>query len=359
MDRLLAIWTPALGEESTDGSTLRDYLALLDALSVLCPFTEPVRLGLYVLPVRGPSRFFGGEAAVLDAVRQTVRDVVGREPLLGVADGLFCSELAAREGVVVEPGATDLFRRAQPLRVLGRKDLTTTCRRLGLHTVGSFADLDPARVAERFNAHALHLHRVARGELSELAGQRDPRLAKRLSRLRGEDEVHDEQIGFFGQRGAGDDRAQAAAHRVRRRLGADAVVVASLRGGRGPQDRAALVPWGSSESGHGDDAPWPGQLRAPSPATTLAHPVAIELRDAHDVPVRMESRGFLSATPATLLFSHQARRDVVWHAGPWPTVERWWAVPRRRAHLQLVLGSGEAVLLVAESSRWWLVGIYD
>jgi hypothetical protein len=40
-------------------------------------------------------------------------------------------------------------------------------------------------------------------------------------------------------------------------------------------------------------------------------------------------------------------------------VERWWGLSRRRAHVQLVLASGEAVLLVAESSRWWLVGIYD
>ena len=359
MDRLLAIWIPALGAESPDGSTLRDYLALFDALSALCPFTEPVRLGLYVLPVRGPSRFLGGEPAVLDAVRQTVRDVVGREPLLGVADGLFCSELAARVGVVVGPGETEDFRRAQSLDVLGRKDLATTCRRLGLHTVGAFADLDPARVAERFNKNAQHLHRVARGESDELVGQRDVKLAPRLRQLRGADEVRDEQIGFFGQRGAGEDRARAAAHRIRRRLGADAVVVASLRGGRGPQDRAALVPWGSPADGRRDDAPWPGQLRAPSPATTLAHPVAIELRDVHDVPVRMGSRGFLSATPATLLLSHYARRDVVWHAGPWPTVERWWDAARHRAHLQLVLGSGEAVLLVAESNRWWLVGIYD
>ena len=359
MDRLLAIWIASLAQESPDGSTLRDYLALLDALSVLCPFTEPVRLGLLVLPVRGPSRFFGGEEAVLEAVRQTVHDVAGDEPLLGVADGLFCSELAARADVVVGVGLTECFRRAQPLDVLGRKDLATTCRRLGLHTVGAFADLEPARVAERFNTHATQLHRVARGELSELAGQRDARLAARLAQLRGEDDVHDEQIGFFGQRGAGDDRAQAAAHRVRRRLGVDAVVVAALCGGRGPQDRATLVPWGSPESVVRDDAPWPGQLHAPSPATTLAHPVTIELRDADDQPVRMGSRGFLSGVPTTLLLSRYARRDVVWHAGPWPSVERWWAVQRRRAHLQLVLATGEAVLLVAESSRWWLVGIYD
>lgn len=359
MDRLLAIWIETLGEEAPDGSTLRDYLALLDALSVLCPFIEPVRLGLYVLPVRGPSRFFGGEPAVLDAVRCTVRDVVDRAPLLGVADGLFCSELAARDAVVVEPGGTERFRRAQPLDVLGRKDLATTCHRLGLHTLGAFADLDPARVAERFNKHAVHLHRVARGESGELAGQRDPRLADRLGRLRGEHAAPDEQMGFFGQRGAGDDRAQAAAHRVRRRLGADAIVIAMLRGGRGPEDRATLVPWGSPASDSPGDAPWPGQLRAPSPVTTLAHPVALELRDGDDRPVRMGSRGFLSATPATLLLSNRVRRDVVWHAGPWPTVERWWAVPRRRAHVQLVLASGEALLLAAESGRWWLVGIYD
>jgi hypothetical protein len=357
MERLLAVWVPALGDESPDGATLRTYLALLDALLVLCPFSEPVRLGLYALPVRGPSRFFGGEGAVLDAVTTTVTDVAGVEARLGVADGLFCAELAARRAVVVPVGGTDAFRRAQPLDVLGRKDLATTCRRLGLHTVGAFADLSAARVAERFDGHALHLHQVARGEVGELSGQRDERLRVRLAHLRGETEVLGEQRGFFGQRGAGDDRAEAAAHRVRRRLGADAVVVASLRGGRGPQDRATLVPWGSPEARR-DDAPWPGQLHAPLPATTLSHPVAVELRGADGAPVRVSSRGLLSATPTVAILA-RARRDVVWYAGPWPIVERWWAAARRRAHLQVVLDTGEAALLVAEGGRWWLTGIYD
>jgi len=357
MERLLAVWVPVLGDESPDGSTLRTYLTLLDALVVLCPFTEPVRLGLYALPVRGPSRFFGGEAAVLDAAATTVHDVTGLESRLGVADGLFCAELAARRAVVVPRGATDAFRRAQSLDVLGRKDLATTCRRLGLHTVGAFADLDAARVAERFDGHALHLHQVARGEASELSGQRDARLPARLAHLRGETVVLGEQRGFFGQRGAGDDRAEAAAHRVRRRLGADAIVVASLHGGRGPEDRATLVPWGSPEALR-DDAPWPGQLRAPLPATTLAHPIAVELRGADGKAVRVSARGLLSATPVVAVLS-RTRREVVWFAGPWPIVERWWAAARRRAHLQVVLDTGQAALLVAESGRWWLTGIYD
>jgi hypothetical protein len=359
MERLLAIWIEAFEDEAPDGSTLRDHLALLEALTILCPFTESIRLGLFVLPIRGPSRFFGGEAKVLEIVRGTVLDVVHQQPRLGIADGLFCAEVAARQGRVIAPGATDSFRRSLALSTLGRKDVATTCQRLGLHTVGSFANLDVARVAERFNKHALALHCVARGELFELDTQRDLKLARRLRQLRGEEEVGDEQLGFFGQRGAGDDRAEAAAHRVRRRLGAEAVVVASLRGGRVPEDRATLVPWGSPLSVSRDSAPWPGQMRAPSPATTLARPVAVQLRDASDHLVVMEGRGFLSEPPATLLFSHQLRREVIWHAGPWPLVERWWVLNRRRAHLQILLVSGEALLLTAESNRWWLAGIYD
>jgi len=359
MERLLAIWIEALGDEASDGSSLRDHLALLDALTVLCPFTESVRLGLFVLPIRGPSRFFGGEAAVMENVRSTVLELTGHAPSLGIADGLFCAEACAQRGLVLEPGATESFRRSLPLSSLGRKDVATTCQRLGLHTVGSFADLDIARVGERFNKHALVLQRVARGEIFELDTQRDLKLAKRVAQLRGEDDRHDEQLGFFGSRGAGDDRADAAAHRVRRRLGADAVVVASLRGGRVPEDRATLVPWGSPKSVIRDVAPWPGQMRAPSPATTLTRPVAVQLRDASDHPVVMSARGFLSEAPTALLFSHQLRREVIWYAGPWPLVERWWTLNRRRAHVQILLVSGEALLLTAESSKWWLAGIYD
>ena len=359
MEQLLAIWSEPLCVEQPDGSTLRDTLVLLDALSALCPFTEVVRLGLFVLPLRGPSRFFGGDEAVLRAVKQIVLDVVGTAPLLGVGEGLFCAELAARHEVIVPLGASDVFRRAQPLSVLGRKDLTTTCQRLGLHTLGAFADLEPARVAERFNKHATSLHRVARGELAEMEGQRDVRLVRRLAQLRGEDDLFEEQTGFFGQRGAGDDRAEAAAHRVRRRLGADAIVVANLCGGRGPEDRATLVPWGSPLSKTRDLAPWPGQLLAPSPATTLAHPVPVQLRDGDDRPVVMGARGSLSAEPTGIIFSSPLRREIVWHAGPWPLAERWWLRKRHRAHVQMVLATGEALLVVAEASRWWLVGIYD
>jgi protein ImuB len=359
VERLLALWVEPLSEERPDGSTLRDYLHILDALGVLCPFVEPIRLGLCTLPIRGPSRFFGGDEAVFAAVRQSVRDVLGLEVSLGVAEGLFCAELAARQAVVLSVGQTTAFRRSQPLAALGHKELATTGRRLGLYTVGDFADLKSASVAERFSATVRVLHRVARGELAELPGQRDTRLAARLRSARGEDVVGDEQVGFFGQRSAGDDRAQAAAHRVRHRLGPEGVLVARLRGGRVPEDRASLAPWGSPSREVRDDAPWPGRLVGPSPITSLHQPVALDLRDERGEPVRMGARGSLSATPTSLVLLRGSRRGIVWFAGPWPLVERWWASGRRRAHLQVLLDSGEAMLLSAEGGRWWLVGIYD
>lgn len=359
MERLLALWVEPLSEERSDGSALRDFIRVLDALEVLCPFVEPVRLGLCILPLRGPSRFFGGDAAVVAVARQGVRDVLGLEASLGVADGLFCAELAARQGVVLGAGQTTPFRRAQPLAALGHQTLTTTGRRLGLYSVGDFADLDAARVAERFSAAVRVLHRVARGELAELPGQRDTRLEARLRSARGEDAVGDEQVGFFGQRSAGDDRAQAAAHRVRQRLGVDGVMVARLRGGRTPEDRAMITPWGSPSRDPRDDAPWPGRLAGPSPITSLRQPVVVELRDDADQPVRMGARGSLSAAPASLVLLRGSRRAVVWFAGPWPLVERWWTTGRRRAHVQVLLDGGEAMLLSSEAGRWWLVGAYD
>lgn len=359
MERLLALWVESLSIERPDGSTLRTTQALLDALNLLCPFTEAIRFGLFALPIRAPSRFYGGDDAVLEMVRRCVHDVAGTNVHLGVAEGLFSAELAAHHEVVLPAGASSGFRRAQPLEVLGRRDLTTTCQRLGIRTVGAFADLDTARVAERFDRDVLTRQRVARGELAELEGQRDPRLARRLAQWRGEDDDFDEQLGFFGQRGAGDLRADAAALRIRQRLGAEAVVVASLRGGRTPDERGVLVPWGAPAPARQELAPWPGQMGAPSPATTLAHPVEVQLRDAQGAPVVLGVRGLLSAAPATLAFSSTLRREITWFAGPWPLVERWWSLHRRRAQLQLVLASGEAFLLSCEERQWWLAGIYD
>lgn len=293
------------------------------------------------------------------AVRHNVISVTNTPPDLGVAEGLFCAEAALNAGCIVPAGDGDRFRRSLPIEALERTDVATTCRRLGISTVGLFADLPPARVAERFPVAVRQVHLVARGELSELPHQRDRRLATQLRRARGDEEITEEQLGFFGQRSAADDRASVVAHRVRQRLGPDAVVVARVRGGRSPDDRAVLVPWGAPESRGADTAPWPGRLCGPAPTTTFRRPVAIYLRDATGLPLVVGARGSLSATPQTVDFGRGQTRAVAWYAGPWPLVEQWWATPRRRAQLQIVTEGGEAYLLSFENAQWWLVGVYD
>jgi protein ImuB len=84
----------------------------------------------------------------------------------------------------------------------------------------------------------------------------------------------------------------------------------------------------------------------------------VELRDGTGRAVRVDGRGFLTGTPTHLVFERGQEREISWHAGPWPTVERWWSARRRRAYLQ-VLTPTEALLLVAEGARWWLAGVYD
>jgi nucleotidyltransferase/DNA polymerase involved in DNA repair len=359
VERLLALWIEELSVEQADGSSLRSLVAVLDALVSICPFVEPIRLGFITMPIRGPSRFFGGDDAVMDTVAAAVRDVTGYEVSLGVAEGLFCAELAARQRTVVPAGGTRLFRHVQPLAVLGHKELTTTARRLGLVTVGEFAELAPARVTERFSRTVQVLHRVARGELYELPTQRDKQLLARLRTARGEDVRAEEQMGFFGQRSASDDRAQAAAHRLRHRLGVDGVLVADVRGGRSPDDRAALVPWGAPRAAARDEAPWPGQLGSPAPTTSFRYPVRVEVLDGDNQPVRLGVRGAMTGTPSVLVLERGVRRRITWCAGPWLFIEQWWAAPRRRAHAQVILETGEAMLVTTEGGQWWLTGMYD
>ena len=339
---------------------------MLDALGVLCPFAEPVRLGLLVLPLRGPSRFFGGEAAVLDAVR---RDACATSLGVEAAPRAWPTDSSARSSRRgarwwCRSGATDAFRRAQPLDgAADASDLATTGRASGCTRVGGFADLDARARGRAFRRAAVRvLHRVARGETGRTAGQRDTRLARAAAHaLRGEDAVGDEQAASSVSAA----RATTAPRRRRTACvaasGADAVVVARCAAGAGPEDRASLVPWGAPARARRDDAPWPGQsARALAGDDRWRAPVrGGAARRSRRAGARGRARAAQrDAGDAGVLDAARAA-SVVWYAGPWPMVERWWAASRRRAHLQVLLDTGEAVLLAAESGRWWLAGIYD
>src|SRR5574341_1457940 len=109
-----------------------------------------------------------------------------------------------------------------------------------------------------------------------------------------------------------------------------------------------------------DAAPWPGRIPEPSPAIVHHEPVPAEIQDTEGVPVSVDARGLLSATPGWLRVSGAWARIVAW-AGPWPVDERWWdpSAHQRLARLQVTSQEDVAYLLRLVDGRWWIEATYD
>ena len=192
------------------------------------------------------------------------------------------------------------------------------------------------------------------------------------------------QLGMWGERSEADERAARALARVQGLLGAEAVTVPRLAGGRRPADTGRRVPLHAAAVGADStqgapaagtrngrrtrkakakavDPPWPGRLPAPSPAVVLAQPEPVEITDRDGAPVSVGGRGEASTPPQQFTDSTGHSRTVIAWAGPWPLDERWWrpSARRRQARFQLVLDDGSAHLCVLESGRWWREATYD
>ena len=203
------------------------------------------------------------------------------------------------------------------------------------------------------------------------------------------------QLGMWGERSEADERAAKALARVQGLLGAEAVTVPRLFGGRRPADTGRRVPRHAAaadadvaqnpsattaDRGKGKgrgrkparktkagkateaaDAPWPGRLPSPQPAVVLARPEPVAVTDREGRTVTVSGRGEASAAPWQVTDSRGGCRTVVAWAGPWPLDERWWrpSARRRQARFQLVLDDGSAHLCVLESGRWQREATYD
>jgi protein ImuB len=385
VERLLVVWCPRLLQEQEHGREARAFGRVVAALGELAARVDPVRPGVCAVPTRGPSRYFGGD----EALAGLVAGVVAEEgPGIGVADGLFAAVLAARSAVeaapgtgpvVVPPGGTPAFLAPWPVAALDRPELIDLLVRLGIRTLGQFAALPGPRVLARFGTEGAVCHRVAGGIEGELPGLRlfsPPRPGRGRP-----DRGH--QRGFWGDRGDADIRAAQAVARAVELLHPEAVVQGRLQGGRGPAERARLVPWGANRNGRGapgrgpDETgtvgsredrdgeatrePWPGQVPPPAPAVVLTRPLPALLTDITDQAIGVTGSGMATAVPALLSVAGGAWVEVTGWAGPWPSDERWWSPRRRRrqARMQVVTAGGTAHLLTCERGGWWLEGIYD
>ncbi|WP_198047693.1 DNA polymerase Y family protein [Kutzneria sp. 744] len=179
------------------------------------------------------------------------------------------------------------------------------------------------------------------------------------------------QLGAMGRDADAADRARRAVVRIQGVLGPDAVLRPLLDGGRGPAERVRLIPWDEPRAATAIDAPWPGGLPAPSPATVPQRRVPAVVRDHGGNVVGCTQRGDLSAPPAVVAIESESPRTVLGWAGPWlhtpplpPSDER-----RTVARLQVVLAAGQddeegerALLLtvtVGPEPQWTVEGVYD
>jgi protein ImuB len=122
-----------------------------------------LRAGACGFAVRGPAGYFGGEDVVAEKIIEQVATSVGVEAQVGVADGTFAAQLAARAGRLIAPGETPGFLADLPVSVLDRPPLADLLRRLGIRTLGEFAALPGSDVLARFGLDAALAHRLAAG----------------------------------------------------------------------------------------------------------------------------------------------------------------------------------------------------
>ncbi|MCA1690877.1 MAG: DNA polymerase Y family protein [Actinobacteria bacterium] len=150
----------------------RAFEPVVATVETFSPRVEIVRPGVCALATRGPSRYFGGDGALAARIAERVDGVLDEKAprcRVGVADGRFAAELAARQAAsapdaqIISPGQSAAFLAPFPVAVAEMGDLADVLVRLGIRTLGDFADLPVRAVLARFGPEGAEAHRLARG----------------------------------------------------------------------------------------------------------------------------------------------------------------------------------------------------
>ena len=224
----------------------REFEPVVRAVAEFAPRVDLVEPGWLSIAARGPSRYFGGDAAMAEHLRRSVLDVVasladveagvGAEAEaeagvgVGVADGRFAASVAARLGarrrepVVVAPGGSEAFCAPLPigwLQTLAEVDaeLVDLFGRLGLRRLGDLAGLDSVDVLGRFGPVGTHAHRLAAGVDIRPANTTDPAPERRITRVLDDPAAQTDAVVFV---------AKQLADELAGRLGADGRVCTRL-----------------------------------------------------------------------------------------------------------------------------------
>lgn len=177
----------------------RAFLPVLAALEEAVPGIEALRPGLCACRARGPARYYGDEARAAAALLAVLDGLGVPDARVGVADGRFAAEQAARSGSsaagaeapapgvrVVPPGGSAAFLAPLPVSRAAAPAFAHVLEGLGIRTLGALAALPEASVRQRFGAEGLAAHRRAsasapgHGEPAPTGGGR-PRLPVELA----------------------------------------------------------------------------------------------------------------------------------------------------------------------------------
>jgi protein ImuB len=170
----------------------RAFVAVAEAVSALVPRLELGAAGTLTFATRGPSRYFGGDAAIAARVLAVADEVLGDRaraagaPGLGIADGRFVAGVAAHRAIrvasrtlVVEAGESPAFVAPLSLRWLvdvGEIDVDQVqlFGRLGLRCLGDLAALPQPDVLARFGWTGVAARSMAAGLDDRPLGTEDP-----------------------------------------------------------------------------------------------------------------------------------------------------------------------------------------
>lgn len=166
---------PSLAVHPHDPETdERRFAPVIAELERLIPGVEPLRPGLCAMRARGPARYYGGEESAAAAILALAAKLGLAEARVGIADGRFAAEQAARagsgdpavtaprEGVrIVPPGAAAAFLSDLPVSRAAEPALAEVLSGLGIRTLGALAALPEDAVRQRFGAAGVAAHRRA------------------------------------------------------------------------------------------------------------------------------------------------------------------------------------------------------
>jgi len=144
---------------------------LAQGLVDVAPMIEIADDATIVLPMRGPTRYFGSERAVVERITEVAASAGIDSVSVGVGSSRLAAHVAARGDVhrIVSDDAHVGFLAVQPVAVLERfahvdSDVVSLLFRLGLGTLGAVAAVGRDVLADRFGPDGNDVHTLASGD---------------------------------------------------------------------------------------------------------------------------------------------------------------------------------------------------